>query len=267
METDVREPACPGRFYPAAPDALRQELAEHLPDADGRGRPERRPKAVIAPHAGYPFSGAVAGHAFATLAPFADTIDRILAIGPSHFVPVDGLAAPTHAHFATPLGEIPVDRDAVDTLRGDGLLGLADPPHAREHSLETHLPFLQQVAGEFSLVPVVTGRETDGRVAELLETVGDDASTVVSISSDLSHYLDYETARRVDDETRRAIEDLAADELDDRQACGHTAIRGLLRVARQREMRVETLEMCNSGDTAGDTSEVVGYGAWAFYEE
>jgi AmmeMemoRadiSam system protein B len=264
METNVREPSCPGRFYPAAPDVLRDEVADYLEAPDEDSAVDGRPKAVIAPHAGYPFSGPIAGRAFGSLSPVGDSIERALLVGPSHFVEVDGLAAPSHTHFATPLGELPVDRDAVETLRADGLVTIHDEPHGREHALETHLPFLQQVAGDVSIVPVVTGRNVDNRVARLLETVWEDEATVVSISSDLSHYLDYETARRVDDETREAIERLAPAEIDDRQACGNTSIRGLLQVAGGRDMDVETLGMCNSGDTGGDKSKVVGYGAWAF---
>jgi AmmeMemoRadiSam system protein B len=265
METNVREPSCPGRFYPAAPDILRKEVDEYLATPDDGETFDSRPKALIAPHAGYPFSGPIAGRAFGSLASCGDTIERALLVGPSHFVEVDGLAGPTHTHFATPFGELPVDRDAVETFRADGLVTIDDEPHGREHALETHLPFLQQIAGDVSIVPVVTGRNVDDRVARLLEQVWGDDATVVAVSSDLSHYLDYETARRVDDKTREAVERLAPGDIDDRQACGNTSIRGLLQVADEHGMDVETLGMCNSGDTGGDKSQVVGYGAWAFY--
>ena len=264
MTTDTRQPACPGRFYPADAATLREEVNTYLDGAESTDG--RRPKAVIAPHAGYPFSGAVAGHAFAPLAPWAGDIDRVLLIGPSHFVEVAGLAAASHTHFATPLGTSPVDRTVVETLVDDGLVAIDDTPHAREHSLETHLPFVQELFDATAIVPVVTGQNVDDRVARLVETALADDGTIVSVSSDLSHFLDYETARTVDDETREAIESLTPEAIDDRQACGNTSIRGLLQVAREREMDVETLAMCNSGDTGGDKSRVVGYGAWAFYD-
>jgi len=263
MTNDTREPACPGRFYPAAPEALRGEVSGYLEAADVD--PDRPPRAIIAPHAGYPFSGGVAGHAFAALAPWADAIERVLLIGPSHFVEIDGLVAAPQTHFATPLGSTPVARDVVETLVDDGLVDLDSTPHAREHSLETHLPFLQHLTDGFDILPVVTGRDVDDRVARLVASALADADTVVSVSSDLSHYLDSPTARRVDDETREAIEHLRPEAIDDDQACGNTAIRGLLRVARDGGMAVETLAMANSGDTAGDKHRVVGYGAWALY--
>ena len=264
MTTDTRQPACPGRFYPADAATLREEVSTYLDGVESTA--DRRPKAVIAPHAGYPFSGAVAGRAFATLTPWADDIDRALLIGPSHFVEVAGLAAAPHAHFATPLATSPVDRTVVETLVDDGLVEIDATPHAREHALETHLPFLQTLFDEIAIIPIVTGQHVDDRVARLIQTALADEGTIVSVSSDLSHYLDYETARTVDDQTREAIEALTPEAIDDRQACGNTSIRGLLQVARDREMEVETLAMCNSGDTAGDKSRVVGYGAWAFYD-
>ncbi|MFB6350277.1 MAG: AmmeMemoRadiSam system protein B [Bradymonadaceae bacterium] len=263
MKETTREPACPGRFYPAAADTLRRDVTGYLADAEGSE--DRPPRAIIAPHAGYPFSGAIAGHAFATLTPRADAIERALLIGPSHFVEFDGLAAAPQTHFATPLESTTVARDVVETLVDDGLAEIDSVPHAREHSLETHLPFLQHLADGVEIIPIVTGRDAGDGATRLIASALADEGTIVSVSSDLSHYLDYATARQVDDKTRRAIESLRPDDLDDQQACGHTAIRGLLRAARDRDMTVETLAMANSGDTSGDKSRVVGYGAWAFY--
>lgn len=189
-------------------------------------------------------------------------------MGPSHFVEVDGLAVSSHEAFQTPFGTVDVDRETVDRLVDLGIAEERDDAHRREHSLETHLPFLQEMfGGGIEIVPVVTGREAGGRVASLLEMVWEGDETFVSVSSDLSHYLDYESARAVDAETREAIEQFEPGAIDDRQACGDVAIRGLLGVAADRGLEVETLEMCNSGDTAGDRSEVVGYGAWAFFDE
>lgn len=236
---------------------------------EGAGEPsEVLPKAVIAPHAGFVFSGPIAGHAFRAFEPGAEAVERVVVIGPSHFVPFEGLASSSHDAYRTPLGTVEVDRDSVEALVDAGLVAIRDEPHRLEHSLETHLPYLQQAFGEFELVPIVTGRgaRTEQTVVEVLEECWEGSETVVSVSSDLSHYLSYEEARRVDDRTRAAIEALEPGAIEDRQACGHTAVRGLLAVAEKRGLQVETLAMCNSGDTAGDKGEVVGYGAWRFAE-
>jgi len=233
---------------------------------EATGIPTEPPRAVIAPHAGYIYSGAVAGHAFEAARCRRGEIDRVVLIGPSHFVPVEGLTVSSHDAYRTPLGTIDVDAAAVGDLLERGLVVESDHAHRREHSLETHLPFVQEVFGEgVEIVPVVTGSGAGRDVARLLEAVAAGGETFVSVSSDLSHYLDYESAREVDAETRDAIEQLDSDAIEDRGACGHTAIRGLLRAADERGLEVETLTMCNSGDTAGDRSEVVGYGAWSFH--
>lgn len=262
MAMSVRKAACARRFYPGEAAELRRQVSAFV-DAVDEG-PDLRPKALIAPHAGYPFSGPIAGHAFAAAADWSEEIERVVLLGPSHFVPVDGLCATSHDQFETPLGRVDIDRDTIDELAAADLLAIDDEPHRREHSLETHLPFLQALIGDFEIVPVVTGRDVDHRVADLLASVWGGSETLISISSDLSHFLDYETAKSVDDRTRAAIEDLDADRIDDRQACGNTSIRGLIHVARDLDLDVETLAMCNSGDTAGDKDEVVGYGAWSF---
>ena len=264
MSRTARRPACPGRFYPRSATELDRKVDEFLTSAEEPA--DALPRAVIAPHAGYPFSGAVAGQAFRRLAPFADAVDRVVVIGPSHFVPVDGIAASHHDSFETPLGGVAVDRESIGALVEAGLVELDDEPHRREHSLETHLPFLQKTLGEFELVPLVTGQDVDDLVARILVETWHDESTLVSVSSDLSHFLDYETARQVDDRTRRAIEALDPDEIDDEQACGNTSIRGLLQVAAERDLSPRTLAMCNSGDRGADRDRVVGYGAWAFYD-
>lgn len=263
MNESVREPACAGRFYPADETALREAVEAYLEDASGGGE-IGRPRAVIAPHAGYPYSGPIAGEAFAALGSLRETVDRVVLVGPSHFVRVSsGLAVPTREIFETPLGRVRVETGVLDELVEEGVAAYADGPHEREHSLETHLPFLQEMLGDFAIVPVVTGSGAEPAVARLFDEVVD-ASTVVSVSSDLSHYLDYDSARRVDDTTREAVEAFEPDAIDDRQACGHTAVRGLLDWADASGFGVETLAMANSGDTAGGRDEVVGYGAWAF---
>jgi len=263
MVDEVRSPACPGRFYPADPDELRAKVREYLGGAEvGAAGP---PEAVVAPHAGYVFSGPVAGRAFAALGEHRDDIDRAVLVGPSHFVRVEGLAVPSHDAFRTPLGRVAVDCPAVEELREAGLVEEHDGAHRREHSLETHLPFLQELFGDdFEIVPVVTGPDAGAEVERLLDRLWEADGTVVSVSSDLSHYLDYESANEVDAETRDAIERLDAGAIDRRRACGWVALRGLLAAASSSGLEPETLAMCNSGDTGGDRNEVVGYGAWTF---
>jgi MEMO1 family protein len=256
----VRPAAVAGAFYPREPQQLRtvvDTLIAAVPQYRGPV-----PKAVIAPHAGYIYSGQVAAHAFATLRDSPPRVDRVVVIGPAHYVAMDGIAIPRADAFETPLGRVPVDREALDTIRGLGGVTAADAPHAPEHALEVELPFLQTVLGPFSLVPLVVGDATPDEVAQVLEPLWDGALIVVS--SDLSHYLDYEAARRRDARTAAAIEcqDWAA--LGPNDACGFLPVAGLLKHAERRGLKAERLALCNSGDTAGPRDRVVGYGAWAF---
>ena len=220
------------------------------------------PRAIIAPHAGYIYSGRPAAHAFATLRSSRSASRRVVVIGPAHYVPVRGIAVPTADAFETPVGRVPVDRGAIATLADLPFVVAADAPHAPEHALEVELPFLQAVLGSFTLVPLLVGDAAPEEVAQAIGRVWDEALIVVS--SDLSHYLDYDSARRRDAATAAAIErgDWAALGPDD--ACGYLPIAGLLVQAGQRGLRAERLAQCNSGDTAGSRDRVVGYGAWAF---
>lgn len=224
-------------------------------------------KAVIAPHAGYVFSGPIAASACARFAPERFSIKRVVLIGPSHHVPFDGLAATSAEAFATPLGLVPVDTDAVRQICSLPQVSLLDEAHAREHSLEVHLPFLQIVLDDFKIVPLVTGNVTDWQVAEVIATLWDGPETRFVISSDLSHYHDYAEARELDFATSQAIEKLRPEEIGEPQACGRIPICGLLRAARQHGLRARTVDLRNSGDTAGPRSQVVGYGAFVFEDE
>ena len=256
--TVVREPAVAGQFYPEDPGELRALVDRFLRDADCTER--AAPKALIAPHAGYVYSGAVAASAYACLAPYRDAYSRVVLLGPCHRVPVAGMAASGADSFRTPLGDVPVDRDTVAMLETKGIR-VYEPSHQYEHSLEVHLPFLQRVLGDFSLVPVVVGEVRPQAVANLLEMVWGGPETLIVISSDLSHYLDYDTARAQDSTTCRRIEHLDTN-IDHDDACGATPLRGLLLAAKRRGMKVATLDLRNSGDTEGDRDFVVGYGAW-----
>jgi AmmeMemoRadiSam system protein B len=251
-------------FYPDAPSALAAEVRAHL--AAGRPADERRsatPKAIIVPHAGYVYSGPIAASAYARLAAGRGKIRRVVLLGPTHRVPVHGLALPSVRAFATPLGEIVVDRAAADRALTLPQVATSDAAHALEHSLEVQLPFLQAVLGTFTLVPFAVGDATATEVAEVIELLWDGDETLIVVSSDLSHYHRYADARRIDRATCDAILALSA-ALDHDEACGATPINGLLLAARRRGLRPELIDLRNSGDTAGDKSRVVGYAAFAF---
>ena len=223
------------------------------------------PKAIIAPHAGYIYSGPIAASVYALLAPVAAQISRVVLLGPTHRIGVNGLALPSTTHFATPLGSVEIDRDAVASLADLPQVVIADPPHAQEHSLEVQLPFLQTVLGEFRLVPLAVGHTGAREVAEVIARLWGGPETLIVISSDLSHFHTHAEARRIDGDTAAQI--LALDQLTSfDQACGALPINGLLAVARQRGLRIERVAQCNSGDTAGDKSRVVGYAAFTFTE-
>ena len=264
MQDLIRQPAVAGMFYPADPDELKQVVEGYLQEALARQEKlTEAPRAIIAPHAGYVYSGPVAASAYARLIPARDQIRRVVLLGPSHRVPFRGLATTGATHFQTPLGIIPVDRDTVERLeRTFPQVVRLDEAHAMEHSLEVHLPFLQEVLDSFVLVPLVVGDATPREVSEVLENLWDDPHTVFIISSDLSHYHDYETARRMDAATSEAIERLEPDAIGYDQACGRIPVTGLLDLARRHGLHARTIDLRNSGDTAGPRDQVVGYGAY-----
>lgn len=257
----VRPPAVAGTFYPGDARELRTAVQGFLAEATASGP---APKAMIAPHAGYIYSGAVAATVYARLRDARTEIEQVVLLGPAHREPVRGLAAPSANAFATPLGEVQVDRDALEQVLALAQVQVQDSAHRLEHSLEVHLPFLQEVIERFTLVPLVAGEATGEEVAEVLETLWDGPRTLIVISSDLSHYHDYETARRLDSETSRAIEALAPEDIGYEQACGRVPINGLLTIAAKLGLKAETLDLRNSGDTAGSRAQVVGYGAYVF---
>ena len=259
-----RPAAVAGRFYPSDPEELRGLLGQLLSAVPARAG--AAPKALIAPHAGYVYSGPVAASAFAQWLPARDIIKRVVLLGPSHFVSVEGLAASSAEKFATPLGEVPLDAAALRQLSSLPQVRTLDPAHAREHSLEVELPFLQVVLGNFTLVPLAVGAAGADEIAQVLELLWDGPETGFVISSDLSHYHDYETARRLDRRTADAIEALKPEDVGEEGACGRIPIRGLLRSAARHGLRGCTLDLRNSGDTAGPRDQVVGYGAFVFEE-
>lgn len=259
----TRPPAVAGTFYPESSETLRFTVESLLCEVPAPTDPP--PKAIIAPHAGYLYSGPIAASAFQAVAAAAQQIKRVILLGPSHFVLLRGLGMPDTNHFATPLGEVPIDPEAAGAAMRLPQVRVQPDAHAREHSLEVELPFLQVLLGDFTLLPLVVGEAEPEEVAEVLDRLWGGPETLLVISSDLSHYLPYAAAREVDRAT--ADEILAfGGPLDPRQACGARPVNGLLLAAKRRGMTSALLDLRNSGDTAGDRDRVVGYGAFAFRE-
>jgi hypothetical protein len=265
VSADVRPPAVAGRFYPDDPAELRRMVEDFLREVKATAGPA--PKAVIAPHAGYIFSGPIAASAYAQLASARDTVKRVVLLGPSHYALFDGLAATGATAFATPLGAVPVDTTAVrDLCSRQPQVSVRDDAHAEEHALEVQLPFLQVLLTDFKIVPLLVGEAGDDEIAAVIEALWGGDETRIVISSDLSHYHDYETAQATDAETARIIEALDWKRLRGDLACGCRPICGFLNAAKERGLRCRTVDLRNSGDTSGDHDRVVGYGAFVFTE-
>jgi MEMO1 family protein len=260
----TRPPAVAGLFYPGDPVRLQTLVLDLL--GEGEASSEVMPKALIAPHAGYVYSGRVAGAAFAKLRQSAQTITRVVLIGPAHYIYVGGIAAPSVDAFETPLGRVPVDTGACSEIGRLEFVTQTDAPHAPEHALEVELPFLQTVLSSFQVVPLVVGDAAPQDVAQLLRQLWGGPETLIVVSSDLSHYHSYETAQSLDLATAEAIERGDWVSLGSSQACGWVAVAGLLMETRRRGLEAARLLLCNSGDTAGSRDRVVGYGAWMFGE-
>ena len=254
-----RQPAVAGSFYPANPIELRHLLGTYLSQAESH---HPAPKAIIAPHAGYIYSGPIAATAYARLAAVRNTIKRVVLIGPSHRVAFQGLALSDAQHFVTPLGEIAIDAEAMTTLSDLDFVGYLEQAHAMEHSLEVHLPFLQTVLANFKLVPIVAGDASPEQVSQVLERLWGGDETLIVISSDLSHYHAYAEAKRLDQDTSQHIEHLQYEALSSKAACGKVPVAGLLKLLRDKALSIKTIDLRNSGDTAGDKQRVVGYGAY-----
>ena len=257
----VRPAAVAGTFYPSDPETLRTEVRRLLKAA--RPAADAELKALIVPHAGYVYSGAVAASAYRLLEAHRERIRRVVLIGPAHRVHLSGIALPSVDAFETPLGEVPLDRAAMAGALSLPAVGISDEAHALEHCLEVHLPFLQTVLADFDLVPMVVGDCPANAVARVLEQFWDN-ETLILISSDLSHFHSYEAACALDTATSSRI--LARDDhLDGEAACGARAINGLMRLAQAHDLSVSLLELRNSGDTAGDRQRVVGYGSYVLH--
>ena len=224
------------------------------------------PKALIAPHAGYVYSGPVAATAYAALQEVRSVVSRVVLLGPSHWCSFSGLALPDAEALSTPTGTVAVDREGVALSLRFSQVSVRDHVYDREHSLEVHLPFLQVVLGDFSVIPLLIGRASSAEISQVLDALWGEDSTILAISSDLSHYHDYETANRLDGATSRAIQTLEPERIASEDACGAVPIRGLLETAKRRGMQVKEVDLRNSGDTGGPRDRVVGYGSFLFYD-
>ena len=259
----TRRPALAGVFYPVDPGALRNMVGGLI---DRAIEANVNPKVIVSPHAGYIYSGEIAASAYKPLVKRANVITRVVMLGPPHRQPVRRFCLPLAKTFSTPLGEVPIDAVTIEQLSHYPGVVIDDAPHAQEHCLETQLPFLQHILERFSIVPILVGAASPSEVEALVSKLWGGEETLILISSDLSHYLDYAQAQALDEETRRAIELLRPDRLGDEQACGRHVLRGLLKRAGALDLRATTLDLRNSGDTGGSRNRdrVVGYGAWSF---
>jgi len=270
-----RPAAVAGLFYPDDRAALRAEVRAHLAAAHPVPADAAPPKLIVVPHAGTVYSGAIAAQAYAWLARWPGRWKRVVLLAPAHRVHLHGLAGPSAAFFDTPLGPVPIDRDALredepgagsgtsDLAPGSRTVAIDDRVHEREHAIEVQLPFLQEVLGAFTLVPFAVGDAQPAAVADVIERLWGGDETLVVISTDLSHYLPYEKARAVDAATVQRVLALDA-RLGHEQACGATPLNAALAVAARHGLRPRLLDLRNSGDTAGDRERVVGYAAFVF---
>jgi MEMO1 family protein len=254
-----RQPAVAGTFYPANSQQLHLMLDQYLTEAKND---VKVPKAMIVPHAGYKYSGPIAASAYSRLKKAHKPITRVVIIGPSHRVAFKGLAVSRANTFSTPLGKIPVDQKAVRMLLEFPFVEYIEQAHALEHSLEVHLPFLQETLADFKIVPIVAGDATPEQVSSVIDALWGGDETLIVISSDLSHYHDYATAKKLDQLTSQNIEKLQYEFITSESACGKVPVSGLLKLARDKSLSIEAIDVRNSGDTAGDKSRVVGYGAY-----
>lgn len=261
--TNIRKAMVAGMFYPAEAEELRRLVLSFL-EAAWNHDAEETPKAIVAPHAGYLYSGPIAGNAYAHLSAHAGDISRVVLFGPAHHAHFTGMVYSGAESFLTPLGAVPVDRAAYEKVCDLPQVFEYEQPFEGEHSLEVQLPFLQLSLEKFRIVPFLVGDARTREVAQVIEHLWGGEETLFLVSTDLSHFLDYDRAKVEDAETTRAIEALRPESIAQTQACGRVPLRGLLYEARRHGLKARTLDLRNSGDTTGPRDRVVGYGAYAF---
>lgn len=260
-KTAIRAPEVAGRFYPGSHDACATLLERCL----GGARPSGgvAPKVLVAPHAGWAFSGPVAGTAYAALRQQAAHIARVVLLGPAHRVAFRGIATTSADAWATPSGTVAVDWRALNDVLALPGVAVMDAAFAEEHSLEVHAPFIRHLFPGAGIVPLLVGDAPAGLVSQAVELLWGGPETLIVVSSDLSHFHDQATARGLDAATAGWIETLRPDRIDGRGACGHRALAGVLDQARRRDLRATALDLRTSADTCGNPERVVGYGAFA----
>jgi AmmeMemoRadiSam system protein B len=270
-EKNIRPSAVASMFYPGGAAELRKAVQNYLSNAGTEEDVSQLKKGetaelrtLIVPHAGYIYSGKIAASAYRLLEQNQNRFKRVLLLGPAHRVWLEGAAFPEADAFQTPLGEITLDKELIEKILAEfSWISVSDKAHAEEHCLEVQLPFLQETLGEFKLLPLVVGDTKTELLAALIQQFSEDTETLIVISTDLSHFHDYQTAREIDARTANAIELLEQNRISTEDACGAYPLRGALLAASQNQWNVHRLGLCNSGDTAGDRGRVVGYGAWA----
>lgn len=263
VRTIARPTAVAGLFYPDDPATLQRDVRRYLDDASPPHHTDPPPKAIIGPHAGYAYSGPVAGSAYAPLESLRGTTQRVVIMSPAHRVAFSDLALPSVGAFDTPLGPIVLDREAMETILSLPSVVSLDEPHAPEHGIEVHLPFILETLGDVKIVPIVFGDVSYHPAARVFEALWGGDETLIVVSSDLSHFHDHPTATGLDRATADAIVERRLDHIGPDEACGSVAIRGLLAAEPGRALTVRCTDLRNSGDTSGDRDRVVGYGAFA----
>lgn len=261
----TRKAAVAGSFYPADRYQLAESVSQLLAEcADPEIVNQTLPRALIVPHAGYIYSGVAAAQAYSLLSGLASKINKVVLLGPSHRIAFDGIALPESNYFATPLGKVTVDAEAFQELQHLPFVFCSEQAHLQEHSIEVHLPFLQSILSDFSIIPILVGDASADEVEQVIDCYLGKPGVLVIVSTDLSHFLDYQQAQIIDGQTSQLIKERYF-HLKGEQACGCRPLNGLLKLASQQHLTVQQLALCNSGDTAGDKSRVVGYGAYAIY--
>lgn len=262
ISMNIRYPAVAGSFYDQSAQHLRSQLANWLKPQSALCHSIR---ALIVPHAGYLYSGETAARAYRHLKYQAEKIEKVILVGPSHRYYFQGCALPSAHYFATPLGKVAIDTQAIEKLEKIEDIEVSDQAHALEHCLEVQLPFLQTCLHQFTLLPLLTSNVSPATVANIIDDLWQPENTLLVVSSDLSHFHSYHEAQSIDKNTCSLIEHFEPS-LTPEQACGSTGINALLLVAKKRGYQLTRIDLKNSGDTAGDKEKVVGYVSYLISE-
>lgn len=259
--TNIRPPAFAGSFYPSDEEELQKAIDQYIEDANPP-KVDGEIKALILPHAGYAYSGPVAASGYKLIK--GKEYKNIVIFGPSHKVMFQNIALTNYASWKTPLGIVNLSPLSQELVNETGF-SLVNEAHLFEHSIEVQLPFLQRVLKSFKITPLITGRISNHK--EIASTLNQfiDGETLIIISSDLCHYLPYDKANEIDKQTIEKILNLDT-YLETDQACGTDGILILIELAKIHNWKAKLLDYRNSGDTAGDKNQVVGYSSIVFHE-